>query len=454
MEPPRPSSRVLPAGRRVTAAGLQTLPHCDGEACAEDRIPCHGRQTQLADAHLLNGWKKEEPCLVNGHHSLLLGPVEVETLQHVAITHPERALLHSAHIPVPIQRKPSEKADLDEVIAAAVLTSLSTSPLLLGQGAGTCTTEPCSKVSKEANLNSSSCSSSTNSGDWNWDFQGDPSIPSTPSPPLSTEVSKTCLSSTQSDDGIEDSDAGQFLFGDPIPRKRKNSVKVMFKCLWKNCGKVLSTSSGIQKHIRAVHLGRRAEPDHSDGEEDFYYTEVDVNMDSLTDGLSSLTPVSPTTSTPPVFPILEQSAWTLPASTKPELPLMTPLSLSAPTSLCHVQTDHAYQATSPVSVSAAKLLPGNAGFSFSWQPPPVLFKTPPGSLNLAHIRTVGVSEKRLQMPHQAVVKTYSPAVSAPKTGMRKPRGDAKKCRKVYGMENREMWCTACRWKKACQRFMD
>ncbi|XP_069506979.1 SLC2A4 regulator isoform X2 [Ambystoma mexicanum] len=352
-------------------------------------------------------------------------------------------------------QKPSEKADIDEVIAAAVLTSLSTSPLLLGQVMGTCTTEPCSKVSKEGTLMSSSCSSSTNSGDWNWDLPSDPSVPSTPSPPLYTEVRKTGSSSTQSDDGIEDTDVGHFLFGDTFPRKRKNSVKVMFKCLWKNCGKVLSTSSGIQKHIRAVHLGRRAEPDQSDGEEDFYYTEVDVNMDSLTDGLSSLTPVSPTSSTPPAFPLLETPSWTQPAPVNTEVPLVTPLSLSAPTTMCHVHTDHAYQAASPISVSAAaKLQPGNSGFSVSWQPPHVLFKTPPGGFGLAHIRTVGIGEKRLQMPHPAVVKTYSPTVSVPKTGMRKPRGDAKKCRKVYGMENREMWCTACRWKKACQRFMD
>lgn len=32
-------------------------------------------------------------------------------------------------------------------------------------------------------------------------------------------------------------------------------MKVMFKCLWKNCEKVLSTSSGIQRHIRTIHLG-------------------------------------------------------------------------------------------------------------------------------------------------------------------------------------------------------
>lgn len=37
---------------------------------------------------------------------------------------------------------------------------------------------------------------------------------------------------------------------------------------------------------------------------------------------------------------------------------------------------------------------------------------------------------------------------------RRPRSEAKKCRKVYGVEHRDRWCTACRWKKACQRFTD
>lgn len=37
---------------------------------------------------------------------------------------------------------------------------------------------------------------------------------------------------------------------------------------------------------------------------------------------------------------------------------------------------------------------------------------------------------------------------------RRIRGEAKKCRKVYGIEHRDQWCTACRWKKACQRFHD
>lgn len=37
---------------------------------------------------------------------------------------------------------------------------------------------------------------------------------------------------------------------------------------------------------------------------------------------------------------------------------------------------------------------------------------------------------------------------------RKVRGESKKCRKVYGMDNRHMWCTQCRWKKACVRFVE
>uniref|UniRef100_A0A452GH38 C2H2-type domain-containing protein n=1 Tax=Gopherus agassizii TaxID=38772 RepID=A0A452GH38_9SAUR len=283
-------------------------------------------------------------------------------------------------------RKLSGKAGIDEVMAAAVLTSLSTSPLVLGNPPGTLSPEPSCEAWKEGPAMSSSYSSSSNnSGDWNWDLPSDRSTPSTPSPPLST-----------------DTEATHFLFGDPIPRKRKNSTKVMFKCLWKSCGKVLSSSSGMQKHIRTVHLGRKADLDQSDGEEDFYYTELDVNVDSLTDGLSSLTPVSPTSSVPPAFPVVEVQR-TPPVLVKPEDSVESPLSHSAPTNLCHVHTDHAYQ--------------------------------------------VGHVEKQVR-PHWVRSGACHPDLGS------QPRGEAKKCRKVYGMENRDMWCTACRWKKACQRFVD
>lgn len=83
---------------------------------------------------------------------------------------------------------------------------------------------------------------------------------------------------------------------------------------------------------------RQADLEQSDGEEDFYYTELDVDVDSLTDGLSSLTPVSPTSSVPPAFPGPE-----LPPFPSPEPPLGSPRSPPPPPGLCHVHTDHAYQ---------------------------------------------------------------------------------------------------------------
>ncbi|XP_034446833.1 zinc finger protein 704 isoform X2 [Hippoglossus hippoglossus] len=333
----------------------------------------------------------------------------------------ERQPLPSSHIPVPRNRKPSGHAD-KEVMAATVLTSLSTSPLVLYPSSASTVPEPASRAWKE--VLSASYSSST-SGNWSWDTS-DQSVPSTPSPPLSNDNTKNFLLSSQGDDVSEDNtESTHFMFEDPIPRKRKNSMKVMFKCVWKNCEKVLSTSSGIQRHIRTVHLGRNCDSDYSDGEEDFYYSEIEVNMDSLTEGLSSLTPTSPTTAGPP--PVFPPPLTDVPHSEHINMyglqsHVPTLLSQSAPSTLCHIRTDHAYQG--PVT----------------------------------QVRTVSIGEKRQPAAntHTTVIKNHPlvtpPAKSIP--GTRKPRGEAKKCRKVYGMEKRDMWCTACRWKKACQRFTD
>ncbi|XP_030279068.1 SLC2A4 regulator isoform X1 [Sparus aurata] len=380
----------------------------------------------------------------------------------------DRQPLPSSHIPVPRHRKPSGHAD-KEVMAATVLTSLSTSPLVLNPSSAPTVPEPAGRVWKE--VLSASYSSST-SGNWSWDAS-DQSVPSTPSPPLSNDTNKSFLLSSQCDDVSEDvTESTHFMFEDPIPRKRKNSMKVMFKCLWKNCEKVLSTSSGIQRHIRTVHLGRNSDSDYSDGEEDFYYSEIEVNMDSLTEGLSSLTPTSPTTAgPPPVFPppltCVPHSEHISMNGSQSHAPTL--LSQSAPSTLCHIRTDHAYQATAPVSIPVGPELAGlgsgrgtgpgigtENGISVSWQSPPVIFKGVPGPVT--HVRTVSIGEKRqpAASTHTTVNKNHALITPAPKAtpGTRKPRGEAKKCRKVYGMEKRDMWCTACRWKKACQRFTD
>ncbi|XP_056091270.1 zinc finger protein 704 isoform X2 [Rhinichthys klamathensis goyatoka] len=355
-------------------------------------------------------------------HHLILSGIRLQDQTHIEALSPLRGpgplppspeTPHphtSSIIPVPHDRRPSGHAD-KEVMAATVLTTLSTSPLVLN--ASSSASDLASKGWKESL--SASYSSST-SGNWSWDAS-DQSVPSTPSPPLSNDAGKSFLLSSQSDDNNEDTESTHFLFEDPIPRKRKNSMKVMFKCLWKNCEKVLSTSSGIQRHIRTVHLGRNGDSDYSDGEEDFYYSEIEVNMDTLSEGLSNLTPTSPTSSGPaPVFPVLTCDV----SRSEPARMIHTPLSQSAPSALCHIRTDHAYQGP------------------------------------MTQIRTVSIGEKRQPVNHTTVNKAHTNNTSASKatTGTRKPRGEAKKCRKVYGMEKRDLWCTACRWKKACQRFTD
>ncbi|KAJ8920612.1 hypothetical protein NQ315_004751 [Exocentrus adspersus] len=59
-----------------------------------------------------------------------------------------------------------------------------------------------------------------------------------------------------------------------------------------------------------------------------------------------------------------------------------------------------------------------------------------------------------QSPHK--ILKLSPRPHSPKMPVspRRIRGENKKCRKVYGMEHREQWCTQCKWKKACSRFGD
>uniref|UniRef100_A0A8B9KM28 Si:rp71-79p20.2 n=1 Tax=Astyanax mexicanus TaxID=7994 RepID=A0A8B9KM28_ASTMX len=279
---------------------------------------------------VLNGQRPEDHMHVEAV-TPVRRPQETRCVLPQRVTDPSTEdLSSSSHIPVPRNRKPSGHAD-KEVMAATVLTTLSTSPLVLNpsSSASGAVPEPASRVWKESL--SASYSSST-SGNWSWDAS-DQSVPSTPSPPLSNDVSKSFLLSSQAEDNIEEAESTHFLFDDPIPRKRKNSVKVMFKCLWKNCEKVLSTSSGIQRHIRTLFLQGVVNP----------------------------------------------------------------------------------------------------------------------------VRTVSIGEKRQPITHTTTTtKTHTISVSAPKptAGTRKPRGEAKKCRKVYGMEKKDLWCTACRWKKACQRFTD
>ncbi|XP_052388739.1 zinc finger protein 704 isoform X3 [Carassius gibelio] len=399
---------------------------------------------QKGEVPSLSPERTEEPRVLEHKRSGRALEPEKDHTRSVSLLEQKRKVVSSS-IDVPQARKSEEEVDMDKVTAAMVLTSLSTSPLVRS---------PPVKVSE--GLNGSwkdggfTPSSYSSSGYWSWSAPSDQSNPSTPSPPLSADSFKPFRMPSLNgppDDNIDEHDGNSLLFDEPIPRKRKNSMKVMFKCLWKNCGKVLSTAAGIQRHIRTVHLGRNCDSECSDGEEDFYYTEIKLNTDSVADGLSSVSPVSPSVLSPP--PGLDQRQPDGTNGAKSENGTTTPLSRSAPSALYLVHTDHAYQATAPVTIpstSSTGFTPSSSSFSISWQSPPVTFTGTPASPT--HSRTQGFGEQR----SQTIAVLSSPPRAA--GSFRKSRGEGKKCRKVYGMENRDMWCTACRWKKACQRFVD
>ena len=135
----------------------------------------------------------------------------------------------------------------------------------------------------------------------------------------------------------------------------------------------------------------RPKKDGSDGEEEFYFIEIEQNPNDMADPPSSEEPISP--------PLTRMTSRRCRSFSDPLMPTQPPVS------------------------SSGKL---HADDNFIWP-----------------LRHAGGKGKAKRPLHQTV-----------HTNTRKARGDGKKCRKVFGMDNKHMWCTQCRWKKACVKFID
>lgn len=290
---------------------------------------------------------------------------------------------------------------MDELMAAMVLSSLSCSPRLHSHV----------HESQAAGADCGGEMSDTSSGYWSVGHsRGSPAA----SPPITDPEGDVA---PPLDEGLSMELEEQVLFEEPARRRRRNSEHAAFRCLWPNCEKVLTSIVGIKRHIRSIHL-QSCGGEHercSRSEEDFYYTEV--------------TQWEEPRCRPPPTLFTPGSPGPAPSSSSSPPTSSPGLSTSAPSSAFYwqVQADHSYQAPLPVVTAAV--------------PTPVL-TAPSGGHNkqglAPRVRSVSVGEQWLQQ-------------SGP---CRRIRSDAKKCRKVYGIEHREQWCTACRWKKACQRFLD
>ncbi|MBN3325621.1 ZN395 protein, partial [Atractosteus spatula] len=343
----------------------------------------------------------------------------------------------SSSIDVPRSYKSPESVDMDEIMAAMVLTSLSCSPAVQSPPKKETVSGDCG-IAVAGVTECGELSDSGSSGYWSWDL-GNTSP--TPSPPMAEDGPQT----TPIDEGL-DMELDHVLFDEPTPRKRKNSMKVAYKCLWPTCGKILTSVVGIKRHIRTQHLGQSSDLERSRREEDFYYTEIRREQEAAppcSPQLSCASPPRPTQQGPmgPGACLSEQ-----PTSGAQQ---PSPLSQSAPSAFWQVRSEHSYQANPPVRVTLSPVSPS----TFSWTPsPPVLQSQQVVSFRS---RSVSVGEQWLQQ-HSVPPRPHAASGSPPRghSSSRKTRGEAKKCRKVYGIEHRDQWCTACRWKKACQRFLD
>ncbi|XP_062863590.1 zinc finger protein 395a isoform X2 [Trichomycterus rosablanca] len=325
---------------------------------------------------------------------------------------------HSISSSIDVPKRSAVSVDMDEMMAAMVLSSLSCSPMIQSPIQG----EP------GPVLTGTDCGGSevSDGGYWSCDHgNGSPA----PSPPSGQE-DRTPVG----DDGL-DMEMEHVLFDEPAPRKRKNSVKLAYRCLWPNCGKILTTIVGMKRHIRTLHLGQN-EQERCQREEDFYYTEIYQDLEQS----SAVMTANPSS------PIHQRSSPPTPEPLQP-----SELSQSAPSSFWQVHSEHSYQAPTPVVLPQCKSV--CVPVTSRWTPPVTVHQSK--QVTPFRRRSVSVGEQWLQN-HSVQSKPQLGSVSPPRSHCvtRRIRGEAKKCRKVYGIEHRDMWCTACRWKKACQRFLD
>jgi len=264
----------------------------------------------------------------------------------------------------------------------------------------------------------------------------------TPSPPLSSSTG-----TSTADEGIVKDlfSTDQMLSS----RSTHHKPKVVYQCTYPGC-RIAAVKSirAIEAHVRKEHLGR-ADDHPDDGEEEFYYTEMDI---------------------PSTAPRVR--AYTEPASQMANLSLADHLDMARP----------AHEDPGFVPLSSSTLLAAT-GFrnkirSFSGNNKSSLLINQyqqngggiAGSGGPASLTTPITIAPSMGSPGKYIL--ISPpgsgssgngdtiSSSAPSSGghsMLKSPGhrrirEGKKCRKVYGLEQRDLWCTQCKWKKACARF--
>jgi len=252
----------------------------------------------------------------------------------------------------------------------------------------------------------------------------------------------TTIEAMESDEGIVSDQSNEF---EDKKRMKTEHVQTIYQCTWPGCQVRRELCDDIEAHVREEHL-RRAAPanrEEDDHEEEFYYTEIDIPLQIFqpTKAVCKKLVLSP-----PAEEVAEEPG-------APAAPLLSDhMDMARPP---HENPEYGGQpvnmtATSPTF--ATIISPG----TIQWKPAEQVEQgqgaQPMHAVPIAIPITTFTIATSQQSPGKYIRLSPKPYSTSPKSPLRRPRGDAKKCRKVYGMEHRELWCTQCKWKKACTRF--
>jgi len=385
------------------------------------------------------------------------------------------------------KRRPSDSSDdvMDDCMAAMVLMSLSCSP-------------------KSPRLPQGAFSHSWTSGS-SWDSlmsstSSTASRTTTPSPPIHQQNKQQPLlrasvrdalnpgsggkidrtSPSNVDEGIEMDESVGFGMDDG-PVKNKCTRRILFQCTWPGCGQQYDLCHQVENHVRAQHLGRTdLNGESSDHEEEFYYTEIEIDERATSSSSSSGSPHSPSspsasndgsTISACQSPVLSNLAFTFFASSS--APTWSHLDMVKPPhedpeyqKMLHqkemMRSKQQQQQQKQESLYSSPInIPGGGSFAHQYNMASGHQHAASAPVSSHHLPKINNHKyMRLNSNSKAsgtgtcgttMLQSPNKTTSSPN---KRVRGESRKCRKVYGMENRDSWCTQCKWKKACSRFVD
>jgi len=255
----------------------------------------------------------------------------------------------------------------------------------------------------------------------------------------------------------------------------------VYCCTWRGCSHQAAYQSSIETHVRK-HLGR-PEPkdgDERDFEEEFYYTEIDSDEQPSSEEYIDImeADIIIDNHTPPAFG--EHNY----INSKPLSTIDHTFNKTQPQTTCG---EHTFNQTLPLPTfgnqSSKSIQPSFSLEKYPRQssasPPSSLATSAPSSVSLLRFIPTGISEhldmvkspalyfvpdsqKRWDEPGKKLVSIVpkpeahsrtpvKPFIFTPTPPNNIIKSD-RKCRKIYGLDGKDEWCTQCKWKKACARF--